>query len=205
MTRQERHDLIVDHYQWAKFSARAFFLARCGIPDLVEDAESNGLVGLVKAADGFDPGRGASFKTYAGIRIRGAVLDGLRDHDYLSKQYRRQVKRSEFEFSRCTLEAFVYTEDGRPLKNSGHMVDKSIGDPREAYVAYEAGEIIKKLLYGLKDPKAIRCIECYYFKDQSMKEIGSLIGVSESRVSQIVTKNLSILKKRFDILPQAVV
>ena len=56
-----------------------------------EDLEGAGLVGLVEALDGYDPGAGARFMTYAYLRVRGAVVDYLRSLDVLSMEKRRTV------------------------------------------------------------------------------------------------------------------
>lgn len=58
----------------------------------VDDLMQAGMVGLLEAAGNFDPGRGASFETYAGIRIRGAMLDDIRKHDWTPRSVHHKYR-----------------------------------------------------------------------------------------------------------------
>ena len=59
----------------------------------VDDLMQSGMVGLLEAATNFDPGRGASFETYAGIRIRGAMLDDIRKQDWTPRSVHHKYRR----------------------------------------------------------------------------------------------------------------
>ena len=59
----------------------------------VDDLMQSGMVGLLEAATNFDPGRGASFATYAGIRIRGAMLDDIRKQDWTPRSVHHKYRR----------------------------------------------------------------------------------------------------------------
>lgn len=61
----------------------------------VEDLMQNGMMGLLEAASRYDDDFGAQFETYAGQRIRGAMLDGLRESDWLPRQLRKDMRRVE--------------------------------------------------------------------------------------------------------------
>ena len=61
----------------------------------VDDLVQNGMMGLLEAASRFDDDFGAQFETYAGQRIRGAMLDGLRENDWLPRQLRKDMRRVE--------------------------------------------------------------------------------------------------------------
>ncbi len=58
----------------------------------VDDLMQSGMVGLLEAAGNFDPDRGASFETYAGIRIRGAMLDDIRKHDWTPRSVHHKYR-----------------------------------------------------------------------------------------------------------------
>ncbi len=83
------------------------------LPAQVELAEltANGIVGLVDAATKFDPNKGAKFATYARHRVRGAILDGLRSADPITRDVRRKSKRIE------TLYRELESKLGRPVRD----------------------------------------------------------------------------------------
>jgi len=58
----------------------------------VDDLIQSGMIGLLEAAGNFDPDRGASFETYAGIRIRGAMLDDIRKHDWTPRSVHHKYR-----------------------------------------------------------------------------------------------------------------
>lgn len=58
----------------------------------IDDLMQSGMVGLLEAAGNFDPDRGASFETYAGIRIRGAMLDDIRKHDWTPRSVHHKYR-----------------------------------------------------------------------------------------------------------------
>lgn len=59
----------------------------------IDDLMQSGMVGLLEAASNFDPTRGASFETYAGIRIRGSMLDDIRKHDWTPRSVHHKYRR----------------------------------------------------------------------------------------------------------------
>ena len=61
----------------------------------VDDLVQNGMIGLLDALNRFEAGMGAQFETYAAQRIRGAMLDGLRENDWLPRSLRRDFRRIE--------------------------------------------------------------------------------------------------------------
>jgi RNA polymerase sigma factor (sigma-70 family) len=71
------------------------FTRRDACPAHYDDVVGDGIVGLVKASDDFDPARGLAFTTYAWVRIVRAIRDGLRSRDYLTRDLRAQVNRGE--------------------------------------------------------------------------------------------------------------
>jgi len=61
----------------------------------LDDLVSDGTVGLIDAVRKFDPSKGVSIESYARYRIRGAILDSLRDQDHASRDMRRRIKKIE--------------------------------------------------------------------------------------------------------------
>jgi RNA polymerase sigma factor for flagellar operon FliA len=87
----DRERLIVEHLPQVRLIARRIHER---LPDSVslDDLISNGVVGLIAAVDKFDPSQNVQLKTYAEHKIRGAILDGLREMDWAPKNKRRRAK-----------------------------------------------------------------------------------------------------------------
>jgi len=96
--RQHRDELIVDHLPLVTFILNRI---NATVPAHVDrdDLRSAGILGLISAADRFDPARGFSFKTFAEPRIRGMVLDHLRSEDWLPRTLRTLQKQMNSETS----------------------------------------------------------------------------------------------------------
>ncbi len=90
----ERECLILEHIPQVHLIARRIHKR---VPNRValEDLVSAGVMGLISAVDRFDPGKGAKLQTYAEHKIRGAILDTLRDLDWISRERRHKAKRIE--------------------------------------------------------------------------------------------------------------
>jgi RNA polymerase sigma factor FliA len=197
------------------------------LPKTIEimDLENYAYLGLIDAIKKFDLSRNIKFETYATYRIRGAIIDGVRQQDWLSRSHRSRIKNNyenQFEdppdnnspnntvrnyFSDWENDKFVMLSiddpdfyekkiDGRP------GTDDSIGGLYAAATADFAEKVQNKLF--LK--KAIGKLTCqerkviflYYFKGKNFKEIGQLMNITESRVSQINKKTLLTLKKELN-------
>ncbi len=90
----EREQLILEHLPQVRLIARRIHER---LPDNVslDDLISAGVIGLIAAVDQFDPGQNAQLKTYAEHKIRGAILDSLREMDWAPKKKRRLAKQIE--------------------------------------------------------------------------------------------------------------
>lgn len=101
LTEEEREHLILEHLPQVRLVARKIHER---LPDSVcfDDLLSAGVVGLIQAIDNFDPTQNVKLKTYAEFRIRGAILDSLRESDWAPRLKRRQAR--EFEAAMARLE-----------------------------------------------------------------------------------------------------
>src|SRR6266487_4037552 len=90
----ERERLILEHLPQVRLIARRIYER---LPENVslDDLISTGVVGLIAAVDHFDPAQGVQLKTYAEHKIRGAILDSLREMDWAPKNKRRRAKQIE--------------------------------------------------------------------------------------------------------------
>src|SRR6202050_4915976 len=96
----EREHLILEHLPQVRLIARRI---RDRLPQSVslEDLVSAGIVGLIAAVDHYNPVHNAKLKTYAEHKIRGAILDSLRDLDWAPRQRRKKAKQIEFAISKA--------------------------------------------------------------------------------------------------------
>lgn len=187
--------------------------------DQRENLYSAGVVGLVQAANSFDPARGVSFRTYAYTRIKGAIVDELRKISPVSQDVLKQIgiinkayqqleppvtpellaEHTELPLERVLicLEAmrFLKPQDWSDFHCSIHSSWSSdVGSPeRDA----ERGEMKKVLADGIETlPENERVTLTLYFTDElTLAEIGSVIGLSESRVSRLLASAKFRLKE----------
>uniref|UniRef100_A0A486XVL1 RNA polymerase sigma factor FliA n=1 Tax=Rheinheimera sp. BAL341 TaxID=1708203 RepID=A0A486XVL1_9GAMM len=202
-------------------------LARLPASVLVDDLIQSGMIGLIEAAKNFDGSKGASFETFAGIRIRGAMLDEMRRGDWtprsvhrnarliaetiaeLEAQHGRDIKDSEVaEKLDISLDEYHHMlsdiSSGRiiGIEDLGISDDvlvtsgDSTGDHQYETQANESfHQDLIKTISSLPEREAL-VLSLYYNDELNLKEIGAVLNVSESRVSQIHSQALVRLKAR---------
>jgi RNA polymerase sigma factor for flagellar operon FliA len=209
----EQQDRLVEQYALLVKRIAYHLLGRLPSSVQVEDLMQAGMIGLLEASRKFDFGKGASFETYAGIRIRGAMLDEVRKGDWAPRSVHRNT--------RMVSDAMRAVEArlGRDAKD--HEVAAELDMSLEEYYAILSDTAGSKLfsfddlleagapadvqggeepLSGLQDerfraalveaidglPERERLLlSLYYDEELNLKEIGAVLGVSESRVSQL--------------------
>ena len=166
-----------------------------------------GLIGLLKAGEDYQRDSGASFSTYAAIRIRGAMLDELRSRDWLPRSVQRDlgrvaqaIERTEQRLGRVPSEQDIADELGMPVEEyrilAGELSCARIGQLDEAELPPGDDEPVAEffdqaqrgaLVEAIKSlpEKEALMLSLYYTEGLNLKEIGLVLGVSESRVSQI--------------------
>ncbi len=197
-----------------------------------DDLIGAGTVGLLTAARTYQPMRGASFRTYAYLAIRGAVLDELRRHDPLPRGARARLKELR------TFENDFRANQGR-LPTPGEIGDRFALAPEdveellaqseaeqllraptqnatgEEFDAVDAGapapdreasnhEELEQVEAAIRDlPERERQVVVLYFAENLfLKDIGALLGVTESRVCQILACAQQKIRARLDALRQ---
>ena len=215
----DREKLILDHVPLLKhLVGRMAF----DLPSSIDrdDLYGFGMIGLIQAADSWEPGRGLKFSTYAYTKIRGAILDELRRLDFLPRGRREKVRQLERVVSELEQKNGVAPAPeviAETLGTSLDEVDEILLSAKSAACASLDGEISKELLGLLSDPRSddpqgsvewlemkdllVRSITelpeqdktvitLYYAEELLLREIAQVLGVTESRVSQIHTRAL---------------
>ena len=158
----------------------------------VEALTNSGVPGLLRAIDGFDPGRGLLFATYAALPIQGAMLDEIRRHDWVPRLERARRRKGLAEAPRLFVAFHIETNDeGVELAYGQSFPDEGPGP--EHFQAIE--DFWREQLRGLTQTE--RLILLMYYRDGlTMKEIGSNLQLSESRISQMTSAMLRRLRNR---------
>src|SRR3954453_16896081 len=192
-----------------------------------DDLTSAGMMALVLAAQGYEPDRGVPFARYASIRIRGALLDELRSMDWAARSVRTQAREMEtvehqlastlgrsprpaevaatLGISAAELETLRYdVSRARTLSLQGFAPESGPELVAETAPGPEALLVIREKLGCLHQaidalPERLRFVViAYFFEQRPMADIGAELGVTESRVSQLRSEALRVLRDGMD-------
>lgn len=228
---QSRDELIVSHLPLVKFLVGR--IASQLPPHLdQEDLMSAAVIGLITAAERFDPSRGVQFKTFAEQRIRGTILDELRSQDWLTRSLRDKFKKLEREFvmlehrlgrnptseevatsldisveeyhqmleeihllSFVSLDESWEDEDGSPFGLLDILEDKGVENPQSQLMARQMLDVLTDAIEGLPEKERL-VITLYYYEELNLKEIGAVLELSESRISQLHSQAIVRLRAK---------
>jgi len=152
----------------------------------LDDLVGAGSLGLIDAVRRFDPARATSFTAYAELRIRGAILDHLRALDWLPRGVRASVKRGESD------SAVVSVDDAAGLGFDGFAASQP--SPRSLVEYRQRRASLAAAIASLPE-RARRVLGLYYVNDLTLREIGEVLGVTESRVCQLHAEAVVHLKQ----------
>lgn len=199
----------------------------------VDDLISNGILGLIDAVEKYDTSKQTRFRTYAEIRIKGAMIDSLRSMDWVPRSVRHKAiqvsnvyEEMEQELGRYPEDEEVATRLNININEFYELLNEARGIPLISLDGVEwinsKGEK-KSLLESLSNPKSSDplltarideikniiadaidklsekerlVISLYYYEELTMKEIGEVMSLTESRVSQLHTKAVLKLKTK---------
>lgn len=179
-----------------------------------DDLLSSGFFGLLDAIDRFDPTRNIKFETYAGVRIRGAMIDYLRSKDWIPVTMRQKIRKYEqavYQLETQLGRTATDKELADALKISVDELQTLVSQcnsatviPLEEYLKTDVSEAVdtnpanSTEYFELKETlaKAIdrlpekerTVVSLYYYEELTLKEISLILHLSEARISQLHTK-----------------
>lgn len=207
-------DLLVRHYGPLVRAVAARMAAGLPASVESADLAQAGVFGLLDAIARFEPSRGVRFESYAAQRIRGAMLDELRAQDWVPRSVRSRIReierareRLEVVLGRSPDRREIAVELGIPLRDllrvAHHrrlvsvealaetttstvesVVDEAAPDPA---AAFDLRETYRELVEAISrlDERDRLVVQLYYVENRTLAEIGTLLGVTESRVCQL--------------------
>jgi len=224
----EREKLLMENIPEVRYIARRLH-DRLPAHVPFEDLVHAGILGLIDAVDKFDPSKNVPLKAYARFRIRGAILDSLRQMDWSPRNLRRQARQIEdahrdlaSELGRKALEPEVAARLAMPLEVFQHLLGELRGldlsspqtyssdgieevldvaatrpedDPFHVTLRGEIRTLLANAIAELED-KERQVLGLYYLEELTMKEVGMILDIGESRVSQIHTGAVIRLRAR---------
>lgn len=192
----------------------------------IDDLIQAGLEGLFDALSRFDEGAGVAFSTFAHQRIRGAMIDELRSRDWLPRSVRRSardieqcIRQLEHELGRqpeerevanaLDMELSEYqkllsdTNNGLLLSydevvndhNEPETLNRAATSPLNGLLQGEQQELLADAIRALPEREQL-LMALYYQEELNLKEIGAVMGVSESRVCQLHSQAVKRIKVR---------
>ncbi len=225
----ERERILLEHIPLVRMVAYRI-LER--LPQHVEldDLVSAGVVGLIDAYNKFNPSKEVLFRSYAAVRIRGAILDSLRGMDWAPREIRRKAREIEETTQRLTqrmgrkpqqsdvaaemgmafasFQELLLTVKGLEIcslqapHREGWAEEETVyveanpeDDPLRRCMRSERAAKLSAVVAELPEREQ-RVLQMYYVEEMTLKEIGLVLGLVESRVSQIRTAVLGLLRAR---------
>mgnify|MGYP001417895361 FL=1 len=199
----------------------------------VDDLIQAGMIGLIEAQQNYDNSKGASFETYAGIRIRGAMLDEVRKGDWVPRSVHRNnrtinqaINELGSSLKRDPTDAEVAQHLNMTTKqyhtalsdiNCSRLVGiEDLGVSDDVISSVEESQenspfqgvaddnFRQALIDSIKElpEREALVLSLYYDEELNLKEIGEVLGVSESRVSQIHSQSMQRLRAKLSAWTQ---
>ena len=222
----DKNQLLTDHMPLVKRLAHHM---KAKLPPSVEvdDLIQAGMIGLLDAISRYEETHGAQFETYAVLRIRGAMLDELRNSDWLPRSMRQNMRKIEAAMSslqqklghpptetevakllKLSLSEYqdmlgdggghqlVYYEDFHDNEGNDSFLDRYAVDDADPLRSLLDGDFRQAVIDAIDalPPREKILMGLYYEEEMNLKEIGAVMGVSESRVSQLHTQAVARLR-----------
>ncbi len=226
----DREAMVMEYAPMVKHIANRL-AARLPSNFQLDDLVQAGMIGLLEAMEKYDVSKGTKFKTYAEIRVKGAMLDDLRSKDWIPRSVRDNSSKLESAYTELRSDSVDHPTDKQLAKQLGlkskelpeflnkskpipllsldsmgtftgsdekldileTLSDPSAEDVVEKLVGLEAQKLVVRAIEDLPEKEQL-VLSLYYNEDLNLKEIGAVLDVSESRVSQLRTKAIAMLR-----------
>lgn len=169
---------IVEHYlpivTWQARKLLKKVGSRVDLGDLIAD----GAIGLMSAVGSFDPSRGVRFETFAPTRVHGAMIDGIRSRDWMTRLERNKQRL------------------GEEVANVVAIGEQDVSGARGVDLSGLARDDLRRIAIRGLNLKEQAIVDLYYFEQMTMREIGEALDLSASRVSQMHDDILSRVRDR---------
>jgi RNA polymerase sigma factor for flagellar operon FliA len=225
----DTHDVVVE-YLWLVKRVAKHLVVRLGSDASFDDLAQDGLIGLMDAARKFDPSEDCTFESYATTRIRGAMFDGLRQLDRLSRSQRASVSTLEKTVARLTGQLGRIPSEGEIASAMGIPLAKAqsiVADAASSQVVYledfddsdtfhehspDALEVVERermrlYVHELIDELSERdrlVVLMHYIGDMGVAEIAEQLNVTPARICQIRTRAIRKMRKMYEDRHQGV-
>ena len=215
-------ELILKHLGLVK---RVALHLKVRVPAFMELNEliQAGMIGLLEAAKAYDPSRGVEFENYAHTRVKGSMIDEVRRMSALPrsavaiiKTHNEAAKQLEGKLGRSPSQAELAKHLGKEVDSvqrergvarqfetvSMEVLEEEVlsipsaksSQPHEAVEQAQFMEVLVDTIDRLPERDKL-VMTLYYVEELNLKEIGEVVGVSESRISQILSSNVKSLRK----------
>ena len=220
-----RNEIVLLYMETVKNSAlalRNIYAKGYDADDLVNE----GVIALIAAVETFDTERGVKFETYASLKIKGAIIDYIRKQDWVPRQVRkfaRELNNAYGELYNELCRNPTNKELAEYLGLNKEQFEKRLADTVNANTlsfeellyednfskktetdlnqnkifSNEQTKVISEAIAELK-PKEQQVVSLYYYEKLKLKEIADVLGVTESRVCQIHSKCMLLLKQKLE-------
>lgn len=226
---QNRDELVVSHLPLVKYLVGRI---SSKLPSHLDqqDLMSVAVIGLITAAERFDPSRGILFKTFAEKRVMGSIMDELRAQDWLPRTLREKYKRLEQQFSVLeqklgrnpsseevaaamgmdlekyfrlmeevhslsfmSLDEFQEDDEGSSFGFLNFLSDNGVENPQNQLMAKQLLQVLGEAIESLPEKERL-VVTLYYYEELNLKEIGEIMSLTESRISQLHSQAVIRLK-----------
>ena len=220
-----RNELVLIYMQVVKYVAMSLRNVYTKYGDL-DDIVNEGVIALIGAVETFDTDRGVKFETYANLKIKGAIIDYVRKQDWIPRQVRKFGKELDEAYNSLYNELGRTPTNNEIAERMGLTKEKfakSMADAAGSMtlsfeeLLYEdnfsdkggSGEVdgnlyereLKQVIADAIDslnPKEKQVISLHYYEKLKFNEIAKVLGVTESRICQIHSKSMLLLKRRLE-------
>jgi RNA polymerase sigma factor FliA len=215
-----KSELFYSYLRLVKYVVRKFAMSPGSSKGVIErkDLMQVGMMGLLEAIERYDPGRGIKFETFALSRIQGSIQDELRRIDWLPRSERKRIREARGDQALQVESKYGYsigafdmtlTREGLTRLNEleerggGQSANQEIADTtpdiREQMNNNDIVKLISDQIEKLNERDRL-VITLYYYEEMKFREIGEVLGLTESRVSQIHSSVIGGLRKKMETL-----